>query len=170
MLDAAGDSFHRRLLRALAAAREQSRAHERRERQRHKARCDDRDDDRDGKLAENATEQEIAAARQKIAAPLAYYVGKMGVYYAQMLTRNGFGEDVQAVIEGWKQGMKAAIMAVSPRMLDAVSVIGTPEEVVAKLDQWAEAGVDEPLLSMPEGTPDQVGKQLDGLRAALQQN
>jgi F420-dependent oxidoreductase-like protein len=121
-------------------------------------------------LSENATEQDIIAARQKVAAPLAYYVGKMGVYYAQMLTRNGFGEDVQAVIEGWKQGMKAAIMAVSPRMLDAVSIIGTPDEVVAKLDQWAAAGVDEPLLTMPEGTSDQVGEQLAGLRAALQQD
>lgn len=120
-------------------------------------------------LSENATAQDIAAARQKIAAPLAYYIGKMGVYYAQMLIRNGFGDDVQAVIEGWKQGMKAAIMAVSPRMLDAVSVIGRPNEVVARLDQWAAAGVDEPLLTMPEGTPDQTGKQLAALKAALQQ-
>jgi F420-dependent oxidoreductase-like protein len=121
-------------------------------------------------LPENATEQDIVAARQKVAAPLAYYIGKMGVYYAQMLTRSGFSDDVQAVIEGWKQGMKTAIMAISPRMLDAVSIIGTPKEVVAKLDQWAAAGVDEPLLTMPAGTPDQAGKQLAELKAALQQN
>jgi F420-dependent oxidoreductase-like protein len=121
-------------------------------------------------LPESASEKDIIEAKQKIAAPLAYYIGKMGVYYAQMLTRNGFGEDVQAVIEGWKQGVKAAIMAVSPRMLDAVSIIGTPDQVVAKLDQWAEAGVDEPLLTMPEGTPDQVEEQLAGLRTALEQD
>lgn len=91
----------------------------------------------------------------------------MGVYYAQMLTRHGFGADVQAVIEGWKQGMKTAIEAVSPAMLDATSIIGTPKEVVAKLDWWAESGVDEPLLAMPGGSIDEVASQLGALKEAL---
>src|SRR6266571_1919259 len=42
-------------------------------------------------VPENADEEQRAAIRFKAAAPLAYYIGKMGVYYAQMLTRNGFG-------------------------------------------------------------------------------
>ena len=112
-------------------------------------------------------EQDIAAARMRAAMPLAYYIGKMGVYYAQTLTRHGFGEDVQAVIEGWKQGMKTAVAAVSPRMLDAVSIIGTPKQVVARLDQWAELGVDEPLLGMPEGSVDEVGSRLAAFKSAL---
>jgi alkanesulfonate monooxygenase SsuD/methylene tetrahydromethanopterin reductase-like flavin-dependent oxidoreductase (luciferase family) len=91
----------------------------------------------------------------------------MGVYYAQMLTRHGFGEDVQAVIEGWKQGMKTATEAVSTRMLDAISIIGTPKEVVAKLDQWATLGVDEPLLTLPAGPVDNAGSQLSALMDAL---
>ena len=91
----------------------------------------------------------------------------MGVFYAQMLARHGFGEDVQKVIDGWQQGTKAAIAAVSPRMLDAVSIIGTPGEVVAKLDQWAAAGVDEPLLSMPGGEPDEAGERMAELKAVL---
>ncbi len=118
-------------------------------------------------LSDAATEQDILAARQKAAAPLAYYIGKMGVFYAQMLARHGFGEDVQKVIDGWQQGTKAAIAAVSPRMLDAVSIIGTPGEVVAKLDQWAAAGVDEPLLSMPGGEPDEAGERMAELKAVL---
>ncbi len=91
----------------------------------------------------------------------------MGVYYAQMLTRNGFGVEVQAVIEGWKQGMKSAIEAVDPQMLDAVSIIGTPKEVVAKLDQWAASGVDEPLLAMPAGSVDEAASELGALKDAL---
>src|SRR5205085_10886561 len=108
-----------------------------------------------------------AAIRFRAAAPLAYYIGKMGVYYAQMLTRNGFGAEVQAVIEGWKQGMKSAIEAVDPQMLDAVSIIGTPKEVVAKLDQWAASGVDEPLVGMPSGSVDEVSAKLSALMDAL---
>ncbi|MDQ6661559.1 MAG: LLM class flavin-dependent oxidoreductase [Chloroflexota bacterium] len=118
-------------------------------------------------LNENADEQQRMAARFHAAAPLAYYIGKMGVYYAQMLTRNGFGEDVEAVKEGWKSGMKEAIAAVSPRMLDAVSIIGTPEEMVSKLDRWAALGMDEPLLAMPGGLVDEAATQLGALRDAL---
>ncbi len=118
-------------------------------------------------LSEDASEQERQAARLKAAAPLAYYIGKMGVYYAEMLTRNGFGEDVQAVQAGWEHGMKSAIEAVSSRMLDATSLIGTPQEVVAQLDSWAAAGVDEPLLSLLEGSIDQAAAQLSAFRAAL---
>jgi F420-dependent oxidoreductase-like protein len=118
-------------------------------------------------LHENTSPEELRAVYAQVAAPLAYYIGKMGVYYAQMLTRNGFGTDVQAVIEGWKEGMKTAIEAVSPRMLDAVTIIGTPREVVAKIDQWGAAGVDEPLLSMPTGTVEQTASQLGALADAL---
>ncbi|MEO6888707.1 MAG: LLM class flavin-dependent oxidoreductase [Ktedonobacteraceae bacterium] len=118
-------------------------------------------------LAEDASEEARQVARFQAAAPLAYYIGKMGDYYAGMLTRNGFGEDVQAVIAGWKDGMQTAIMAVSPAMLDAVSVTGTPAQIVSKLDQWAEAGVDEPLLSMPAGSIDEVAASLSELMTAL---
>lgn len=118
-------------------------------------------------LPENASEQVIQATRARAAAPLAYYIGKMGVYYAQMLTRNGFGDDVQVVLEGWKQGMKTAVQVVSPRLLDAVSIIGTPEEMVAKLDRWAEQGVDEPLLALPEGSVDDAAAQLGKFKDAL---
>ena len=118
-------------------------------------------------VSENATEEELASARFQAAAPLAYYIGKMGVYYAQMLTRNGFGGEVLAVQEGWKQGMKGGVAAVSPDLLDAVSIVGTPKEMVAKLDTWAEAGVDEPLISMPGGSVDEAGSKLSELMAAL---
>ena len=118
-------------------------------------------------LSEDADEEKKAVARFNAAAPLAYYIGKMGVFYAQMLSRNGFEAEVQAVREGWKQGMKTAIEAVSPAMLDTTSLIGTAKEVVAKLDQWAASGVDEPLLALPGGGVDDAAFQLGSLMDAL---
>ncbi len=118
-------------------------------------------------LREDASEDDYKYARLRAAAPLAYYLGKMGVYYAQMLTRHGFGEDVQAVVDGWQRGMTTAMEAVSPRLLDATSLIGAPREIVARLDQWAAAGVDQPLLTMPEGSVEETAVQLSALRAAL---
>lgn len=118
-------------------------------------------------LDENMDEERRAAIRFAAASPLAYYIGKMGVYYAQMLTRNGFGAEVQAVQEGWKQGMKTAIDAVSPELFEATTLMGTPAEIVAKLDQWVAAGVDEPLVSIPAGTVEEAEAQLGALMDAL---
>ena len=118
-------------------------------------------------LSENADEHERAAARMLVASPLAYYIGRMGIYYAQMLIRNGYGREVELVQEAWKQGMKNAIEAVTPELLDATSIIGTPQEVAAKLDSWVASGVDEPVLSMPSGTPDEAGERLAALMGAL---
>lgn len=118
-------------------------------------------------LHDNATGEERRAAYIKAASPLAYYIGKMGVYYAQMLQRNGFEEDVQAVLAGWEQGMKSAIQAVSPRLLETTTVIGTAQECAAKIKQWVASGVDEPLLTMPEGSLDETATQLSALKDAL---
>lgn len=118
-------------------------------------------------LRDDASEAERRAAALKAASPLAYYIGKMGVYYAQMLTRNGFGEDVEAVLAGWQQGMKSALEAVSPRLLEETTIIGTARECAAKLDRWIASGVDEPLLTMPDGSVDEAAAQLSALKEAL---
>src|SRR5579883_1095648 len=120
-------------------------------------------------MDENATDEDWAAARFAAAVPLAYYVGRMGVYYAQMLTRNGYGEEVRAVQEAWKQGMKSAVQAVTPELLDATAIVGTPRQIVAKLDQWAASGVDEPVLAMPEGSVEEAGEKLSALMSALKE-
>src|SRR5438067_4804231 len=85
-------------------------------------------------LDEDATEEDRKSARFRAAMPLAYYIGKMGVYYAQMLTRHGYGKEVGAVQEGWKTGMQSGVEAVTPELLEATSLIGTPSEIVATLD------------------------------------
>jgi F420-dependent oxidoreductase-like protein len=118
-------------------------------------------------LTEDMDAEQRDAIRFASATPLVYYIGKMGVYYAQMLTRNGFGADVEAVQEGWKQGMKTAIDAVSPELFAATTLFGTSTEIVATLDQWVAAGVDEPLLSMPAGTVEETEVQLGALMQAL---
>ena len=118
-------------------------------------------------LPENVDDAARAKARLKAAEPLAYYIARMGVYYADMLTRNGFGDDVQAVIEANKQGLKSAVAAISPRLLDSTSIIGTPKQMVSRLDAWAEAGVDEPLIGMPGGSIDETAAQLSALMDTL---
>ena len=118
-------------------------------------------------LNANATEQDRATARLFAAAPLAFYIGKMGVYYSEMLTRHGYGAEVAVVQEAWKHRDKNPAESVPANLLDITSIIGTPTEVVAKLDQWAESGVDEPIIGMPSGSVDEVGATLSAFMDAL---
>lgn len=109
---------------------------------------------------------ERAVARRVAAGPVAFYVGRMGTFYAGMLAEHGFAEEVAAIQRGWEQGPQAAAGGVSDRMLDETAIIGTPAEVVARLRAWRRLGVDEPLLSMPPGTPDEAAPVLEALARA----
>jgi F420-dependent oxidoreductase-like protein len=113
----------------------------------------------------DASQRELA--RQKAREPIAWYIGRMGVFYAEMLARNGFPEEVEAVKLGWQSGPKTALAAVSDTLLDATALVGTPEEVAEKLRDLQKLGVDEPILSIPPGTPDQAGEALAALMRAV---
>ena len=111
-------------------------------------------------------EADHQAARLRAAAPVAFYVGRMGTFYGEMLTRHGFGEDVAAIVKGWESGHKSAIAAVSDRLLDATAIVGTADEVVARLREWQALGMDEPLVSMPGGTAEEAAARLEALARA----
>lgn len=53
-------------------------------------------------------EEQRAAARLKARQPVAFYVGRMGRFYAEMLARYGYAAEVAAVQEGWKPGVPPA--------------------------------------------------------------
>ena len=110
-----------------------------------------------------ADEAQREAARLKAREPIAFYIGRMGRFYAEMLARYGYAAEVAAVQEGWRTGPDTARERVSDAMLDDTAIVGTTDEVRAKLADWHALGVDEPLISMPPGTPDQAGAVLEAL-------
>ena len=114
-----------------------------------------------------ADDSQRAMARMLARAPIAWYIGRMGTFYADMLRRNGFTDDVEAVLVGWQTGPETANAAVSDAMLDATAIVGTPMEVAAKLKAWHALGVDEPLISMPMGDLATTRALLAALRTAL---
>lgn len=114
-----------------------------------------------------ATEEQRVRARRLARDPIAWYIGRMGTFYADMLRRNGYEDVVAAVISGWNAGPDAAAAAVSDRLLDDTALVGTPSEVAAGLRRWGDLGVDEALIAMPPGPPDQAGALLAALRQAM---
>ena len=91
-------------------------------------------------------EQSYASARGLIS----FYIGGMGDYYKEMLTRMGFGENVGEVDRLYRSKRREeAAAAVSPEMLDALLIAGEPDFCRQRLEGWREAGVGLPILGLP---------------------
>ncbi|HEU0028550.1 MAG TPA: LLM class flavin-dependent oxidoreductase [Ktedonobacterales bacterium] len=111
-------------------------------------------------------EREREPARRRARGPIAFYIGRMGTFYAEMLSAHGFASDVEAVKKGWASGQQAAIAAVSDALLDATAIVGLPDEICARLREWTALGLDEPLLSLPQADPESVMERLAALARA----
>lgn len=84
----------------------------------------------------------IDKARAESAGTLAFYIGRMGTFYSEQLTRHGYGDAVQAVKKAWEAGSRAAAEAVPENLLDATSCAGSVEACVERLQAQTESGVD----------------------------
>lgn len=117
-------------------------------------------------LVENESERE--AMRRQARGPIAFYIGRMGNFYAEMLERHGFVEEVAAVRAGWKDGHDAAAAGVSDAMLDATALVGTAGEIAATLQSWTSTGLDEPLMSFAGAEGDKIERTLRALAPLLE--
>jgi len=97
-------------------------------------------------------------AKMQAAGPISWYVTNMGDFYHQMLTRNGFGEEVAAMRKVAEEhrpppfGTNPELMAaMGDRMLDATAIYGDLETVAAGIEERRQLGVDLPTISMPGG-------------------
>jgi alkanesulfonate monooxygenase SsuD/methylene tetrahydromethanopterin reductase-like flavin-dependent oxidoreductase (luciferase family) len=89
-----------------------------------------------------ATGDSRARATAAHAGTIAFYIGRMGVYYSRQLERFGFQTEVSAVKEAWKDGSAAALAAVPPDMRQRLGTVGDVEECRERLAAEAEAGAD----------------------------
>ncbi|MCK9519736.1 MAG: LLM class flavin-dependent oxidoreductase [Dehalococcoidia bacterium] len=115
-------------------------------------------------------EPDPAKAKRMAAGPISWYVTNMGDFYHQMLTRNGFGEEVAAmrkVAETHKplpfQTNDELMAAMGDRMLDETAVYGDLETVAMGLEERRQLGVDMPVISMPQAS----GTQLERILGTL---
>jgi alkanesulfonate monooxygenase SsuD/methylene tetrahydromethanopterin reductase-like flavin-dependent oxidoreductase (luciferase family) len=82
-------------------------------------------------------------ARAIQAGTLSFYAARMGTFYAEQLTRFGFGDDVRRIREAWAAGgSKAGTEAVSRRLLDEMGYAGDVAGARERLAAEAEAGAD----------------------------
>ena len=76
------------------------------------------------------------------AGTIAFYVGRMGVYYTRQLERFGFGKEVAAIKEAWQRGSAAAAAAVPAAMRERLGTVGDVAACRERIAAEAAAGAD----------------------------
>ena len=98
-------------------------------------------------------------ARAGHAGTVAFYAARMGTFYAEQLTRYGFGGDVAKVKEAWnKGGAKEGTGALSEKLLSELGYIGGIEGAVERLKAQDQAGVDLHPVEIDASSPAEFEK------------
>jgi coenzyme F420-dependent oxidoreductase len=94
--------------------------------------------------------RDIDLSRKIAQEHIAYYVGGMGTFYYNMISRYGFGNEANLIVEAWKGGNKTqAIQSVSNSMLDSLAIVGTIGEGKRKLEEYRVTGAGLPIVIFP---------------------
>ena len=89
--------------------------------------------------------QDRETARRGVAWLVAFYTVMMGDIYRKALIRQGYAEEVEAILAA-NQGRRPAF-SVPPEgeaLLEQLAIYGTPGEIAGQFDAWYEAGVTNP--------------------------
>ena len=115
---------------------------------------------------------DLEKAKIQAAGPVSWYVTNMGDFYHEMLSRNGFPEEVARMRKAGEEFKPAPFQtnpqlmeAMGDRMLDEVAIYGDLETVAAGIEERRRLGVDLPSIGMPQGSPEEVERVLGTLVA-----
>jgi F420-dependent oxidoreductase-like protein len=119
-----------------------------------------------------AIDGDIEAARNVVRAGLLLYLGGMGSrktnFYVDLTRRFGFGEVADEVQSLYLDGKRdEAYQAIPDELVDTTSLVGTEEDVSARIDKLAAAGVDRLICSPVHMDPAQRLHTVERLAALV---
>jgi F420-dependent oxidoreductase-like protein len=108
---------------------------------------------------------DLSDARKTARLPLAYYVGGMGNFYRDSLSRLGFAEEASKIHTLWQTGRrKEAVNSVTDAMVDAVALCGGLADCRSGLDAMKSYGATLPLVPLPhQGTTAEKCRLIEAL-------
>ncbi|HSR24981.1 MAG TPA: LLM class F420-dependent oxidoreductase [Candidatus Eisenbacteria bacterium] len=113
---------------------------------------------------------DVEAGRDAVRASMALYIGGMGSrernYYNQLFCRYGFEVEARRIQDLYLAGRKAeAMAALTPEMIDLVTIIGPVEECQRRLAELERTGVAEVAvrIRVPGGGPADVLSAMEAL-------
>ena len=90
---------------------------------------------------------------------LAFYVA-VGKIYREFLEKNGFENETQNIFEEYKKtGFKSIHELISDKMLESLTISGTPDDCLKQLNKFKESGIDLPIIQF-----NPVGDVIDSFR------
>ena len=96
---------------------------------------------------------DLAHGERLLRAHMAYYVGGMGTFYFDSVSRAGFNTEAKAIKNSWESGNREqAARDVSDRMLQSIVVLGDAQQCRDQINAFRKAGVDLPIINFPHGT------------------
>ncbi len=104
-------------------------------------------------------------ARQLAREHMAFYIGAMGTYYRESLTRQGYDEAAE-IAAAWANGNRdRACSLIDDSLLDALCAAGPPSHASARLEAFASIdGVDTVAVGFPRGaTPEEIHETIEAL-------
>ena len=114
--------------------------------------------------------EEVEAGRDAVRGSMALYIGGMGSrernYYNQLFCRYGFEAEARRIQDLYLAGRKAeAMAALTPEMIDLVTIIGPVEECQRRLAELERVGVAEVAvrIRVPGGGPADVLSAMEAL-------
>jgi alkanesulfonate monooxygenase SsuD/methylene tetrahydromethanopterin reductase-like flavin-dependent oxidoreductase (luciferase family) len=108
-------------------------------------------------------------AREGAAWFVAFYLTTMGPLYRGSLVRQGFAKEVQAVLDANVLTFTGAVPAQADRLLEELTVYGTPAEARARLSRWIDAGADTVIVFLRPNLPhEEIAQTLDAFRPMLE--
>jgi alkanesulfonate monooxygenase SsuD/methylene tetrahydromethanopterin reductase-like flavin-dependent oxidoreductase (luciferase family) len=101
------------------------------------------------------SDAETKAARRAIARNISFYVSSMGPYYAKNLSKLGFDQSVKKILDAYASGgSKRAAEAVDEKFMDELSLVGTEEEVRAKISRMPSGVV--PVVAIDQSSAENI--------------
>jgi F420-dependent oxidoreductase-like protein len=114
-------------------------------------------------MVANSPEAETAARRVN-ASTIAFYCARMGEFYYQQLSRQGFRAEADAVRAAWKAGGAAAATEAVPRaMQDQLGFAGPTEACIERLEAQQSAGATLHPIAVLDRDPAERKRSLQRL-------
>ncbi|MDZ7378213.1 MAG: LLM class flavin-dependent oxidoreductase, partial [candidate division KSB1 bacterium] len=107
---------------------------------------------------------DIAAARDRERQHIAFYIGGMGVFYHQYFHRIGFGVEADRIRQAYQARERdRAAQLVTDEMVDAMTIIGNPQQCRDQMQAFFDAGIHEIRLVFNEPTKEAYLKVVKGV-------
>lgn len=111
--------------------------------------------------------EDAGRAREGAAWFVAFYLVSMGSLYRQSLARQGFSKEVESVVAANTPRFVGAVPGDAEKLLEELTVFGTPAEARRRLAAWHAAGAEMPILLLRPGLPaEELEFTLNALRPA----